>query len=139
MPMFVVPGDGGYLVQPVHVDDLAQICAGAAQTGSVEIIDAAGPDATSVEELVRAIRHALGTNTPIVHASPAAMTVPERALGFVLRDVVLTADEIRGLTAGLLVSRQPALGHISFIEWLNENGSALGRKYLSELDRHFRI
>lgn len=139
MPIFVVPGDGRYLVQPVHVDDLAQICVGTAQTGSVEIIDAAGPDAMSFEELVRAIRHALGRNTPIVHASPAAMTVLARALGFVVRDVVLTADEVRGLTAGLLVSRQPALGHISFIEWLNENGSALGRKYLSELDRHFRI
>jgi NADH dehydrogenase len=91
------------------------------------------------EDLVRAIRDALGKNTPIVHASPAAMAVLARALGFVVRDVVLTADEIRGLTAGLLVSHQPALGHISFIEWLNESGSALGRGYLNELDRHFRV
>ena len=26
MPLFFVPGDGRYLVQPVHVDDLAHIC-----------------------------------------------------------------------------------------------------------------
>jgi hypothetical protein len=56
-----------------------------------------------------------------------------------MRDVVLTADEIRGLTAGLLVSHQPAVGQISFLEWLNESGPALGRGYLNELDRHFRI
>jgi NADH dehydrogenase len=139
VPIFVVPGDGRYLVQPVHVDDLARICLRAAHGGSDEIIDAAGPETMPFEDLVRAIRDALGKNTPIVHASPAAMAVLARALGFVVRDVVLTADEIRGLTAGLLVSHQPALGHISFIEWLNESGSALGRGYLNELDRHFRV
>jgi hypothetical protein len=62
-----------------------------------------------------------------------------RALGFVVRDVVLTADEIRGLTAGLLTSHQPALGQISFLEWLNQNGPTLGRAYANELARHFRM
>jgi NADH dehydrogenase len=139
MPIFVVPGDGRYLVQPVHVDDLARICVRAAHSASDEIIDAAGPDTMPFEDLVRAIRHVLRKNTPILHASPAAMAVLARALGLVVRDVVLTADEIRGLTAGLLVSDRPALGRISFLEWLNESGSALGRTYLNELDRHFRM
>src|SRR5436305_2254145 len=119
MPIFVVPGDGRYLVQPVHVDDLADICLRAAQRGSDEIIDAAGPDTMPFEDLVPAICRALGRNTPILHAPPAAMAVLARALGFVVRDVVLTVDEIRGLTAGLLVSDGPALGRISFIGWLN--------------------
>jgi hypothetical protein len=51
--------------------------------------------------------------------------------------IVLTADEIRGLTAGLLVSHQPALGRVSLLEWLKENASTLGRAYANELDRHF--
>jgi NADH dehydrogenase len=139
MPIFVVPGDGRYLVQPVHVDDLARICLRAARGDSDEIIDAAGPDRLPFEDLVRAIDRALGRNTPILHAPPAAMDVLARALGFVVRDVVLTADEIRGLTAGLLVSHQPPLGHISFIEWLKESAPTLGRGYLNELDRHFRM
>jgi uncharacterized protein YbjT (DUF2867 family) len=139
MPVFVVPGDGRYLVQPIHVDDLAHICLGAANSLSDVIMDAAGPDTMPFEELVRAIRHALGRQTPIVHAPPAAMAALARALGLVVRDVVLTADEIRGLTSGLLVSHQPALGHISFIEWLNENGPTLGGAYANELDRHFRM
>jgi uncharacterized protein YbjT (DUF2867 family) len=139
MPIFLVPGDGRYLVQPVHVDDLAHICLRAAQDGADVTVDAAGPDTMTFEELVRAIRDALGRKTPILHTTPAAMIVLARALGVVVRDVVLTADEIRGLTAGLLVSHQPALGHISFIEWLNGTGPTLGRRYLNELDRHFRI
>ena len=139
MPLFVVPGDGRYLVQPIHVDDLARICIQAAHGRSGVIMDAAGPDTMSFEELVRAIRDAVGRRTPILHAPPAAMAALARALGLVVRDVVLTADEIRGLTAGLLVSHQAALGHISFIEWLKEKGPALGRAYANELDRHFRM
>jgi NADH dehydrogenase len=138
MPIFALPGDGKYLVQPVHIDDLAHICLGAAQGAGNQVSDAAGPDTLSFEELVRAIRSALGRNTPIVHAPPGAMAILARMLGFVVRDVVLTSDEIRGLTAGLLVSHQPALGHTSFIEWLNESGPTLGRTYLNELHRHFR-
>ena len=138
MPLFVVPGDGRYLVQPIHVDDLARICLQAAHGRGGVIMDAAGPDTMSFEELVRAIRDALGRRTPILHAPPAAMAALARALGLVVRDVVLTADEIRGLTSGLLVSHQPALGHISFLEWLNEHRSTLGGAYANELDRHFQ-
>jgi NADH dehydrogenase len=139
MPILVVPGDGRYLVQPIHIDDLADICVRAAHGDSDVIIDAAGPDTISFETLVRAIRDALSRRTPILHASPAVMEALARALGLVVRDVVLTADEIHGLTAGLLVSHQPALGQISFIEWLNENGRTLGGAYANELDRHFRL
>jgi NADH dehydrogenase len=139
MPLFVLPGDGRYLVQPIHVDDLARICLHAAHGCSGVIMDAAGPDTMSFEELVRAIRNAVGRRTPILRAPPAVMATLSRALGLVVRDVVLTADEIRGLTAGLLVSYQPALGDISFIEWLKEKGSALGRVYANELGRHFRM
>jgi nucleoside-diphosphate-sugar epimerase len=139
MPLFVVPGDGRYLVQPIHVDDVARICLQAAHGRGEAIMDAAGPDTMSFEQLVRAIRNAVGRRTPILHAPPAAMAALARGLGLIVRDVVLTADEIRGLTAGLLVSHQPALGRISFIDWLKENGPTLGRGYANELDRHFRI
>jgi hypothetical protein len=43
-----------------------------------------------------------------MHAPPAAVAALSRALGVVVRNVVLTADESRGLTAGLLVSHEPA-------------------------------
>jgi uncharacterized protein YbjT (DUF2867 family) len=138
MPVFFVPGDGRYLVQPIHIDDLAQICLGAAHGLSDVTMDAVGPDTMSFEDLVRAVRQAVGRRTPILHASPAAMAVLGRALGVVMRDVVITADEIRGLTAGLLASHHRPLGHVSFLAWLNENGPTLGRVYANEVDNHFR-
>jgi nucleoside-diphosphate-sugar epimerase len=137
MPIFVVPGDGRYLVQPVHVDDFARLCVRAAHGPTNLIADAAGPDQMSFEQLIRVIRNAVRSHSPIVHAPPAAMAVLARALGFVVRDVVLTKDEIRGLTSGLLASRQPPLGYISFIEWLKQDGAKLGRAYANELNRHF--
>jgi hypothetical protein len=76
------------------------------------------------------------------HADLARTACRGRSLiawGVVVRDVVLTADEIRGLTAGLLVSHQPALGRVSLLEWLKENASTLDRAYANELDRHFRV
>ena len=137
MPIFFVPGDGRYPVQPIHIDDLAHICLRAARGVGDVIVDAAGPDTISFEELVRAIRQAVGRRTPVLHAPPAVMAALARALGFVVRDVVLTRDEIRGLTAGLLASHQAPLGQVSFIEWLRENGPTLGTAYANELDRHF--
>jgi nucleoside-diphosphate-sugar epimerase len=139
MPIFVVPGDGRYLVQPVHVDDFVQICLRAARGDTDEVTDAVGPDTMSYKQLVRAVRDVLRRRTPILHAPPAAVAALSHALGVILRDVVLTADEIRGLTAGLLVSHRPALGRVSFLEWLQENASTLGREYANELDRHFRV
>ena len=138
MPIFVVPGDGRYLVQPIHIDDFARLCVRAAHGLTDAIVDAAGPDKMSFEQLVRAVRTAVGSHSPILHAPPAAMAALARALGLLVRDVVLTPAEIRGLTSGLLVSHQPARGQISFIEWLEENGATLGSTYANELDRHFR-
>src|SRR5262245_7160332 len=137
MPVFPLPGDGRYGVQPVHVDDFARICVDAARGAAGTIVDAAGPDTMSFEQLVREIRRAVRKHPPIVHVSPAVMVALSHVFGSVMRDVVLTADEVRGLTAGLLVSRQPALGRISFFEWLQENAPTLGRTYLNEVNRHF--
>lgn len=137
MPVFALPGSGTYSVQPVHVEDLARICIEAAQSDGDAVIDAAGPETMPFAELVALVRNAVGARSPIVHAPPALMVAAARALGLLVRDVVLTPDEIRGLMAGLLVSREPALGRIAFSDWLQEHKSTVGRSYANELERHF--
>ena len=137
MPLFAIPGDGRYPVQPVHIDDLASICVQAADAEEDLILDAAGPETMSFLELVRALQRATGARTPIVHLPPLAMAAVARALGVLVRDVVLTADEISGLTAGLLVSHQPPRGRIAFTEWLNDHSHLIGHTYANEIRRHF--
>jgi uncharacterized protein YbjT (DUF2867 family) len=137
MPIFALPGSGRYPVQPVHIDDLARICEQAAHAAGDIIMDAAGPETMSFDELVQAIRRAVGARSPILHLPPVAMAAAARALGLVVGDVVLTADEISGLSSGLLVSHQAPLGQIAFTEWLAEHSRSIGRSYANELRRHF--
>ncbi|MDQ6776292.1 MAG: NAD(P)H-binding protein [Actinomycetota bacterium] len=137
MPIFALPGSGRYPVQPVHVDDVARICEQVARAPGDVIVDAAGPETMSFDELVQTVRGAVGTRSPIVHVPPFAMAAASRALGLVVGDVVLTADEISGLTSGLLVSHHPPLGQIQFSKWLAEHGHSIGRSYANELQRHF--
>lgn len=136
-PIFAVPGSGRYPVQPVHVEDLARICEQVTSAAGDVIVDAAGPETMSFEELVGMIRQAVGSRAPVLHLPPPAMSAVARALGLVVGDVVLTPQEISGLTAGLLVSHQPPLGRISFSGWLDEHRHVLGRSYANELRRHF--
>ena len=137
MPIFAIPGNGRYAVQPVHIDDLVQICLDAADADGNVILDAAGPETMTFDELVQAIRHATGSRAPIVHIPPIAMAAAARALGLLVRDVVLTGDEVKGLTAGLLLSHHPPRGRIAFSDWLTEHASVLGRSYANELRRHY--
>jgi NADH dehydrogenase len=60
-----------------------------------------------------------------------------RALGLLVRDVVLTPEEIDGLMAGLLVSHERPLGQIDLTRWLEDTGASIGRTYANELQRHF--
>jgi nucleoside-diphosphate-sugar epimerase len=137
MPLFAIPGDGHYPVQPVHIDDLTRICLRAAATKNDLIIDAAGPRTLSFAQLVHEVRRATGSRAPILHLPPIAIAAAAHALGLLVGDVVLTADEIKGLTAGLLVSHHAPLGRIAFTDWLNDHATSLGQTYANELQRHF--
>jgi hypothetical protein len=52
-------------------------------------------------------------------------------------DVVLTADEVAGLTSNLLVSKAPPTAPTRFTDWLGRHASELGRTWANELTRHF--
>lgn len=137
LPAIAVPGDGLYPVQPVHVEDLARICVDAGEVRGDIVIDAAGPETMPFRDLVALVRTAVHTSAPILHIPPQLMLAAARALGLLVGDVVLTGDEIRGLMAGLLVSREPPLGQIAFSRWLNDHGTVVGRAYANEIHRHF--
>jgi NADH dehydrogenase len=136
-PVFAVPGNGAYRVQPVHVEDLARICIDAGRSDGNQVIDAAGPETMTFDELVGLVRRATGARALVVHVPATIMGLAARAVGLVVRDVVLTPDEIDGLMAGLLVSHEPPRGEIAFSAWLGDHRASVGRRYANELRRHF--
>src|SRR5919201_45200 len=100
-PLFVVPGSGAYRVQPVSAEDTARICVEAGDAHEDLVVDAAGPDTFAFVDLVRAVARAIGVRRAVVGAPPSVTHVLGSLIGAMVRDVLLTRDEIAGLTQGL--------------------------------------
>ena len=137
-PVFPIAGDGSYRVQPVSVEDVATICVDAADGEEDVVLDAAGPETITYDELVRLVGAAVDSKARIVHWPTRLVLAVARAAGAVRRDVLLTAEELAGLQGSMLVSQRPPLGRASFSSWIAANGETLGRAYVSELARNFR-
>ena len=137
-PFFAVPGDGNYRLQPVHVDDVAAIAVHAGRQTADLTTDAAGPETLAFDEFVEILAAAVGSRTRLMHVPPQLALGASRIIGLMVRDVMLTADEITELMASLLVSSEPAAGIVGFRDWVQAAGSRLGRHYHSELERHYR-
>ena len=135
-PLFAVPGSGDYRVQPIFVEDLAEIAVSAGHKNDNIVMDAVGPETFTFEELVRLIAHKINRRARIVHVRPGLVLFTARLIGRIVGDVVLTRDEIGGLMANLLVSQEPPVGQTRLSQWLAENAEALGVRYASELKRH---
>jgi len=102
------------------------------------VLDAAGPDTLTFEQLVRTVRAAVGSRARIVRSGVAPALAMTRLAGLFLRDIVLTRDELLGLMDSLLVSEGAPTGSARFGDWLAQNGNELGRSYVSELARNWR-
>jgi NADH dehydrogenase len=100
--------------------------------------DVAGQEILSYREMVSLIAKNIDSHTPLLNLPPNLALTLVKFVNVVLRDVLLTHDELRGLMANLLVTTTPPLGITSFSSWLEQNSELLGRQYASELSRHFR-
>jgi NADH dehydrogenase len=136
-PVFAIPGDGKYGVRPIYVEDMAELLAGAVEQRGNAVIDAVGPETFAFEELVRLIAQSVGRKTRLVHVPAAVAHVSTLAVGWVLGDVVLTWEEYRGLMDKLLESDAAAAGVTRLSQWLAQHGDSVGRKYASDVARHF--
>jgi uncharacterized protein YbjT (DUF2867 family) len=139
MPAFGIPGDGRYPIQPVHVEDVAEVAVRAGGMTEDVSLDAGGPDVFAFDEFVALVRRAIGSRALVVHLPVAASLAAARLIGLVVRDVVLTRHEVTELRQHLMVSAQPPSGTIRLADWLNANADGLGRRWANELDRHYRL
>jgi len=137
-PVFGVPGTGDYLIEPVYVGDVAARAVELAQKGENMVVETAGSQVYSFENLVRIIRREVRSRARIVHLPPRLALGFSRMLELVIRDVLITPDEIQGLMAGLLATRSKSNCPTPFSHWLREHSRELGTRYASELARHYR-
>ena len=137
-PIFAVLGSGDYQLQPIFVEDMAELVVRLGEERDNTTIDAIGPETYTFNELVRLIADKIGSRTRLIHTSPGLALFLSRLVGYLVGDVVLTRDEVDGLLANLLVTDSEPAGQTRLSDWLDENADTVGARYASELKRHYR-
>lgn len=136
-PLFLIPGDGSYRIQPVFIEDLADLAVEAVYRKDNYVIDTVGPDSYTFKDFVKLIGVTIGARRPLLSVPPRLALLAAQIISLFVGDVVLTPEEVKGLMANLLVSKNPALGKTAFRDWLEANKQTVGTKYASEIKRHY--
>jgi NADH dehydrogenase len=134
-PFFAVFGDGSYRLQPIHVDDLAELAVAEGMRTENVVVNAIGPETFAYRELVKAVGGAIGRPRTLVNVSPGVGCLLGKLVGWFKHDVFITREEIRGLMSELLYVSTPPTGNTPLTAWMKKNAATLGLRYASELDR----
>jgi uncharacterized protein YbjT (DUF2867 family) len=137
-PVFAIPGSGDYRLQPIFVEDMAEIVVDAGQQEDSLVRDAVGPEIYTFNQLVALISAKIGSRAATIHLPSNLALFLSRLVSYLVNDVLLTRDEVEGLQAGLLMSQKPPLGQTRLSDWLAEHADQVGARYASELERHYR-
>ena len=138
LPVFAIPGDGRYRLQPMHVRDHAGLLVEVGSQPADVIVDSAGPEIFTFDELVHLLRRAMNLRTLVVHTPPVLALAGAILVGRIAGDMLLTRDELKDLMHDILISGEPARGTTRLTDWLPLHRAEIGRRYASELDRHYR-
>ena len=137
LPLFGLPGDGSYKLSPVYVDDLADLAVDAVYKKENYIWDAVGPDEFTFKEMVEVIEKTVEKKRALIPFPPRLALLAAQVMSLFVNDVMLTPEEVDGLMANLLISKEPPRCKTSLKDWLRENQNTVGTQYASELARHF--
>ena len=138
IPLFGLPGDGSYRLQPIFVEDFADLAVEMSAHKDNIVTDVVGPDIFTFEEMVRLVAAQIGRPARLIKMHPKLALWASQIIGAFVGDVVLTQDEVDGLMEGLLVSSEPALGKTHLADWLQENQDRIGMRYASEMKKHYQ-
>ena len=132
MPVFPLPAAPSYYIRPLHVGDYATAVADAVRSRDSYVRDACGPDRVEFGDLVRLIASQVGGRARVAWFSLQACAALYRAASFVLRETILTRDELVGLSRNRLDSFEAPLGRVSLLAWLRSRGDGLGDRFVRE-------
>jgi NADH dehydrogenase len=135
IPFSLVFGDGAYKLQPIYVDDLAELAVQQGKKTENAVINAIGPETFTYRELLESVAEIIGKRRPVIPVPPAIGHWTGWVAGKFFNDVLITRDEIEGLMTNLLYVDTPPTGKTKLSDWARENAESLGRTYSNELIR----
>ena len=137
-PVFAMFGDGNYRLQPIYVEDLAEMMIQKGAEDKNEVLNALGPETFTYKELVIKMARAFKKRKLIFPCPPQVVYLIGKIFGIFLKDIPVTKPEIKGIMADLLYApkTEPAIiGKTRLSEYIDRNSRTLGIRYASELDR----
>jgi uncharacterized protein YbjT (DUF2867 family) len=134
LPLVPVPGNGAQCVQPVHIDDLAEMIVRLLETSNFDRqrIAAVGPRPLTLRDYLRALRLAMGLGEPRYLHVPMVLMRAAAALGERVSRTLLDRDALAMLMRGNVASAdsvtavlgRPPRGVEVFIERASARGIA---------------
>lgn len=131
LPMMMLPGGGKQIVQPVHIDDIAQavvnlLASGTATPPLRSIIECVGAEEVSLAGLISSYRQQRGKSDPLIMAVPKIMLNSMAWLGDRIPALPVGSDTLLMLAAGSSGNAErfsQLLGHAprSYREFLHDN------------------
>ena len=136
LPAVATFGMGKYRMQPIHVQDFAELAMDEAESGAPHrVINAVGAETHSFRAMWKLLARAMGTWRPVLPVPAELGYQATRVLGALTGDVMLTRDEIAGLSQDRLAVPGPTVGTRRLSDWVQQHAAELGRHYASELAR----
>ena len=132
LPFFPIPAGPRYHIRPVHVDDYAGAVVEAVGATGTCVRDATGPDRVEFGELVEYLVSLTGGRARVVRLPISTCAALYRVASGVMRETILTSEELKGLSRNRLDSADAPRGRISLRAWLRDNVSTIGSRFLRE-------
>lgn len=135
LPIIGVFGNGEYRLQPIYVEDLAELAVEQGELMENTIINAIGPETFTYKELIESIGNIIEKKRLIISVPPLLGYIACMLMGKFVKDVIITQEEIKGLMENLLYVNSPPTGKTKLTDWAKEYAYTLGKLYTSELAR----
>ena len=132
LPCVPIPAGPRYRIRPIHIDDYARAVVDAVGATGTFVRDATGPDRIEFGELVDYLASLTGGRARVVRLPIPACAVLYRLASGVMRETILTTDELKGLARNRLDSVEEPVGRIGLRAWLQDNVSMIGSRFLRE-------
>ncbi len=135
-PVFGLFGDGNYRLQPIFVEDYADLAITEGEKKENTIVDAIGPESFTYRELVNVVSKIILGKKRLIFSMPDEIGYwMSKLVGVIKGDVLVTREEIKGLKGDLLYTTSPAAGKTKLTDWLIANKGTVGKEYANEIKR----
>ena len=136
--VFFIPGNGNYKIQPIFVEDLADMAIKESKSKCNKVIDAIGPETFTYKQMVMMISKEIHSNSKIFNINSYMALLASNMVGHLVNDIILTKSELWAMKANLLFVNNKPTAKTKFSQWLKKNANKLGINYNSELKRNFQ-